>query len=162
MSTSQERRAILPRLPSYRAPATTSLTLSTVVPRSSSTTRLSDAGWAGGADAQRAPYRAWRKDSQDRLVATSSRRKGKGKMDPRQCKATTFVVGAPSSGSGDEGDAEGGTTGQDQDSDDGGVLHGADGRELGVEDIIRWQVSLCFLLLRRCSGLGWLGAAGAS
>ncbi|KAK4705987.1 hypothetical protein P7C70_g219, partial [Phenoliferia sp. Uapishka_3] len=151
---------IPPRLPSYRASATTSLTLSTVVPRSASSNRLSDMTWSDSPALasdqttranQAASYRAWRKDSADRLVSIKKASvanpagksiKGKG-IDGKSSKTLAFVVGAPSSGSGDEGDAENGTTGRsdaDSDDDDGPNMANCDGKELGVEDIIRWQM----------------------
>jgi hypothetical protein len=146
------------RRASYRSAAPPSVSLSPLTTRSSSSTRLPQLDTSyqhhlvhavlSDRPSQSEAYRAWRRESKDRIApagrgpaapgaATPTKRKGKG-------KAVTFVVGAPSSGSGDDGDAELDDT-PDNDDDDREVrerLRAAflSQRELKLEDYIKAQV----------------------
>ncbi|KAI5480936.1 serine/threonine protein kinase [Pseudohyphozyma bogoriensis] len=126
--------------------------------RSASSTRISELGWTPPPSLpvalestervrQNDAYRAWTKHdlaAQPAYPLTGRRRasKGKGKGKARS-KAKAFVVGAPSSGSGEEGDVErveqldpaAADLDEDDDEDEGPLL-----KELSVEEIIRWQI----------------------
>lgn len=117
------------RLP-HRNVAAPSVSLSPLTTRSSSTTRLHQLNSPANESHQSA-YRAWRRDSQDRVRAQQQQQQQqyatsrplrdneatvrpsrKKKANGAKSKAVAFVVGAPSSGSGEEGDEE-------QEEDDG-------------------------------------------
>ncbi|ORY88388.1 hypothetical protein BCR35DRAFT_350924 [Leucosporidium creatinivorum] len=153
--TSQTARPCPTVRPSYRATAKPSVSLTPLTTRSSSSTRLSLLDPAALLPSERPSsteaYRAWRRESKDRIAFSQARRVRAGSSTPpttngttkRKSKAVAFVIGAPSSGSGEEADGEHDPLERDEHDDDDArifIRTALAPRELSVDDLIRAQI----------------------
>lgn len=155
---------------SYRATAKPSVSLTPLTTRSSSSTRLSQLDSAALLPSERPSsseaYRAWRRESKDRIAFSQARKQRGGSTTPptangaskKKMRAVAFVIGAPSSGSGEEADAEHDPLERDERDDEDTtrifIRTALAAREPSVEDLIRAQVSRSTCNLRPFAGRG--------
>lgn len=156
--------------PSYRATAKPSVSLTPLTTRSSSSTRLSLLDPAALLPLERPSsseaYRAWRRESKDRIAFSQARKQRGGATTPptanaaskKKSKAVAFVIGAPSSGSGEEADGEHDPLERDEHDDEDTarifIRTALAAREPSVDELIRAQVSLQRAICDLSRGVG--------